>query len=348
MSLTSPSWQHDLFDPEDIGYILHIANGWYSGSYKLVHDSEFTNLTVSFLMTQLMLNITISVLLMWFVPIQVIKYSDPDPSHEKLRVPVLSSPKTVGIRLYWSFFTLGGLVFLSFLLAELTRYFWFKDSIVFQLINMSSVVVLLILELVFAIIVSKEIRYLYVPKGFVFVASVLCLDIITKKRRYYRAIVAASLWILMGFCQLSAASVVPLVILLMISFIRTLSSVAIFYSLLFFILIIVASIAHNFHMISHHAVSRLRATVEVVAIIVIIGFITTTIAMFWILILDGFKADSVSDLLWSLGLPAALSGAGVYIKKAYLKEVEKEAAAVDQAAGTASASVGEANSETAI
>ena len=308
-------------DESDVGYIIYFADDWKtSDSYKPVYDDTFTQLIASFLSTQILLNITVTVLVIWFFPIHIIEWSAPDPSHE--RVSILSNPKSVAIRLYWSFFMLGGLVFFLLLLAEMTRYLWFKDSIVYQLINMSSVVALLIIELVFAIIVSKEIRYLYVPKTFVFVGSVLCLDIITKKRRHYRAIVAASLWIFMGFCQLSAASVVPLVILLMISFIRTLSSVAIFYSLLFFTLIVMASIANNLHHLFHGNRSRLRAAVEVVSLMVIICFITSAIVVFWILIVDGFKAESIRDLLWSLGLPAALSGAAVYMRKRFLKEIK--------------------------
>ena len=336
--LTNSLWQSEAYavslaaanivqpDESNIGYIIYFADGWKtSDSYKPVHDNTFTDLIASFLLTQILLNITVAVLVIWCFPIHIIEWSAPDPSHE--RVSILSNPKSVAIRLYWSFFLLGGLVFLLLILAEFTRYLWFAGSFKYQLINMSSVVVLLIIELAFAIIISKEIRHLYVPRGFVFVGSVLCLDIITKKRRHYRAIVAASLWILMGFCQISAASVVPLVILLMISFIRTLSSVAIFYSLLFFTLIVMASIANNLHRLFHGNRSWLRATVEVASLIVIICFITSAIVLFWILILDGFKANSITDLLWSLGLPAALSGVAVYMRNVFLKEIKVDATA---------------------
>ena len=201
---------------------------------------------------------------------------------------------------------------------------WHKETAGYYLITLVPSLILIIIQLLYAIVVSKDIQHLYVPRTYSFVGSLLCFDFITKKQRSYRAVVATSLWLLMGFFQQWASAVVPVIILLMISFIRTISTVAIFTSLFVFLVMLAASVAHNFHRLTEKRISCLHALIEIAAVCILVGCVVCSLSVFWYLVLEGFSADSFSDLVWSLGLPALLSGGAIYMKKFILKGVASD------------------------
>ena len=326
------SLSSDSLQPEgsDIGYVFQSGNGWpnkISGFYSEVVDQSFKVLLASLITTQVLFDLAGALVLMWIFPTYVLQWSTTDPKQGK--VAMLADSRSVGIRIFWSLVTIGGLILIASILIGFTYHVWHKEGSNYHLVNFITTTLLSIMQLLYATIVSKNIQHLYVPRAYLFVGSLLCFDFVTKKQRNYRAIVVISLWVLMGFFQQWVSAVVPIIILLMISFIRTISTVAIFVSLFFFLVMLVATVAHNFHRMTERSVSPLHALIEVVAILILVGCVFSSLFVFWFLILDGFSADSVSDLVWSLGLPAVLSGVAIYMKRFFLKGVESDSGLID-------------------